>query len=522
MVMEEPNLLPNEMFSHEPLDHNTASIRLVRLDPELSPDGLIQCTIVHDTIEASYTCLSYRWGAPHPSSLILINGKRFCIRQNLLDFLDMARQSPEATDIYWIDALCIDQANTAERNHQVSQMGQIFSRADCVYLWLGANKELAPVLRALQDPEAATLQQWNSIHAHSSALQDYICGNEYWERAWIVQEIFLARTVIVWADAAPILFEYLHWSIDYFYIAWRNRGIERFKLSTKGSLDQRRLITKFEEAKSLYHGASLVALLMHFHDMKCEVPRDRIFSLISLCAEGHDYQVDYDGTDTEACVNILKQCDAVNCLCTPSLVADSIGVDNAFRTQDESKRSILEVEMTGVAFKKSFETYQLEGHSYIVKRLAVNWEFYMSIVHGPPPCESIVRLLRYIFEKRQIVKASDTPNEQESSGEFQGRIRLPANHTLSSFLQEHESIWVGTNDVDRDGVPLYERVDSVSIKDIGSDTCLIRILLSTLPDLVGYSPTACPKIKLGRDTSDRTTGIVKIRLDVLDSDTRHT
>jgi hypothetical protein len=90
---------------------------------------------------------------------------------------------------FW-DSVCIDQANTAERNHQVSQMGQIYSRAERVYLWLGANKELAPVLPFLRDPEAATLQQWHPIHAHVSALENYICGNEYWNVLGLCRKSF--------------------------------------------------------------------------------------------------------------------------------------------------------------------------------------------------------------------------------------------------------------------------------------------------------------------------------------------
>ncbi|OAK94213.1 hypothetical protein IQ06DRAFT_182421, partial [Phaeosphaeriaceae sp. SRC1lsM3a] len=119
-------------FRHQPLEHDKPSIRLIHLLPDLSPDGLIQCEIVHETIEAPYTCLSYRWGAPDPSSSILINGQLFAVRQNLLDFLDMARMNGAATMTYWIDALCIDQDNILERNHQVAQMGDIFSRATCV------------------------------------------------------------------------------------------------------------------------------------------------------------------------------------------------------------------------------------------------------------------------------------------------------------------------------------------------------------------------------------------------------
>jgi hypothetical protein len=39
--------------------------------------------------------------------------------------------------VLWIDAICINQHETQERNHQVSQMGIIFKQAAMVIVWLG-------------------------------------------------------------------------------------------------------------------------------------------------------------------------------------------------------------------------------------------------------------------------------------------------------------------------------------------------------------------------------------------------
>ena len=37
----------------------------------------------------------------------------------------------------FIDALCIDQSDIAERNHQVRQMGDVYRAAKAVVAWLG-------------------------------------------------------------------------------------------------------------------------------------------------------------------------------------------------------------------------------------------------------------------------------------------------------------------------------------------------------------------------------------------------
>jgi Heterokaryon incompatibility protein (HET) len=41
----------------------------------------------------------------------------------------------------WIDALCIDQQNNSERNHQVRVMGKIYEMAIEVLVWLGCSAD---------------------------------------------------------------------------------------------------------------------------------------------------------------------------------------------------------------------------------------------------------------------------------------------------------------------------------------------------------------------------------------------
>jgi hypothetical protein len=68
-----------------------ASIRLLKVLPDLSSTGLIRCQIWHDDIHAKYDCLSYVWGSDGDGNLILLNGEEHAIRQILCDFLGVAR-----------------------------------------------------------------------------------------------------------------------------------------------------------------------------------------------------------------------------------------------------------------------------------------------------------------------------------------------------------------------------------------------------------------------------------------------
>lgn len=157
-------------FEHTQLDRERSSIRLVEILPDLSNRSLIQCRISHhilpvaakdevqsivlgkkpliedDNIMPRYSCLSYVWGDAKDPFVVLMDGKIFRVRQNLHDFLVLARETIPNTYL-WIDALCIDQNNTSERNHQVRQMGRIYSNAETVLAWLGADYEVAGVLQ---------------------------------------------------------------------------------------------------------------------------------------------------------------------------------------------------------------------------------------------------------------------------------------------------------------------------------------------------------------------------------------
>jgi hypothetical protein len=80
------------LFKHAPLDHQAPSIRLIRILQDLSPAGYIQCIIRHASTDSKYICLSYVWGEEDPGRWIVLDNRRFWIRDNLWHFLKGARQ----------------------------------------------------------------------------------------------------------------------------------------------------------------------------------------------------------------------------------------------------------------------------------------------------------------------------------------------------------------------------------------------------------------------------------------------
>ncbi|KAF2870691.1 heterokaryon incompatibility protein-domain-containing protein, partial [Massariosphaeria phaeospora] len=296
---EEPEDDGSPFFKHQPLDHEKPSFRLIKFLPDVSQlNGPVRCEIYHDTVDSDYTCLSYVWGPPLPDdkmAQIYINNKPFLIRPNLWEFLKVARRKFAHRPI-WIDALCIDQSNTKERNHQVRQMGTIYSQAKGVIAWLGNTASIAAFVAYMHyieegnetssnEPRRSRPYFWEDTHK-MKARQDFVT-NQYWKRGWIIQEMLLAKDVTVLVREEEMGLASLirtivrtRWSLSLINSPW-------YKLQELGK------VLKIDDPKSTQKG-SLIDLLATFGGQECAIRKDRIYSLLSLCKEGPNIDVDYD------------------------------------------------------------------------------------------------------------------------------------------------------------------------------------------------------------------------------------
>ncbi|KAI1271007.1 heterokaryon incompatibility protein-domain-containing protein [Xylaria sp. FL0933] len=83
-----------------------------------------------------YEALSYCWGDASEKCLIFCDSRPFKVTRNLESALRHLRQR-QGDRVLWIDAICIDQNNPAERSHQVNLMRHIYQIASKVLVWLG-------------------------------------------------------------------------------------------------------------------------------------------------------------------------------------------------------------------------------------------------------------------------------------------------------------------------------------------------------------------------------------------------
>jgi Heterokaryon incompatibility protein (HET) len=106
-------------------------IRLLYLQPRDHSDT-IAGMLMHVKLseKPAYEALSYEWGKKEVK-LIQLNGEKFQVRENLFNALSKLRHQ-FTPRFLWIDALCIDQNDLNERNHQVPQIVRIYSQAQSV------------------------------------------------------------------------------------------------------------------------------------------------------------------------------------------------------------------------------------------------------------------------------------------------------------------------------------------------------------------------------------------------------
>ena len=126
-------------YARHPLEKVGKQIRLLRLGLGDWNDPL-ECRMLTVSLAQEvpdYHALSYVWGDKGHLDTIFIRGLSLRITRNLFEALRRIRAHHQDTILLWVDAICIDQNSTCERNHQVGLMGSIYSSAKQVLVWMG-------------------------------------------------------------------------------------------------------------------------------------------------------------------------------------------------------------------------------------------------------------------------------------------------------------------------------------------------------------------------------------------------
>lgn len=286
-------LLRIYQFKHKPLK-NRKHIRLLRLraQPTL-PNSPIQCDMIHTTLyrPPQYIAVSHRWEpAGARQEIIMIDGGLFSVSRAIYSLLRSKRSNLQP-QYFWIDSICINQADNLEKSSQVSMMRNIFEEAEMTLGWLGhgpgAKKAVGLVKRI---NETRSSQDFTKLCAESDAgwtELERLMSNEWFERVWIVQEIAIAKSQILrygdeeieWDELAEALARVMHYGLG-----------KESKINTL--FDRREVLSALimEEVKAHISSVNLIKLkdtLKLTLRFRATLPIDKVYALLGLVDERH-------------------------------------------------------------------------------------------------------------------------------------------------------------------------------------------------------------------------------------------
>ena len=128
---------------YRPFSDPRSEIRLLALDPASAFENPLVGSLSHAFLADSgdFECLSYTWGEIGVAGTMHLSGHEFCIYESVDAALRRLRHDSEVR-VLWLDAICINQEDNAEKSIQVPLMRQIYQQARQVCVYLGEAKDL--------------------------------------------------------------------------------------------------------------------------------------------------------------------------------------------------------------------------------------------------------------------------------------------------------------------------------------------------------------------------------------------
>ncbi|KAK5689701.1 hypothetical protein LTR97_012700 [Elasticomyces elasticus] len=306
------------------LDAEQRQIRLLSFKFNERREILGHFTVVSLDQRPQYTALSYVWGSEPPNRLIWIDSQPFGVRPGLFAYMQLAAAENTVGEGIFIDAICINQADVAEKSSQIALMGSLYELASEVTVWFGDEDgwtlRLAEKYPAIQDPTIlrSCLIHEATVHLTAQEVLDLrievyggLILHEYWSRVWTAQEFLLPKLVVLRAGRLKFddvtLFELLESAPTRDEpFSLQNVRLQSARMVTSGyassarprssqqrghSQDLTRYMA-FANGRIVYASAAqpekrlLNRAIILFSEQRCSISRDRIFGLLGLCRSG--------------------------------------------------------------------------------------------------------------------------------------------------------------------------------------------------------------------------------------------
>lgn len=316
-----------------------SDIRIFRVLRDNGSDH-IECQLQDISLNkksVSYTALSYVWGNESQRSWLCVNGSQVQVPTNLISFLEMLQNEGIAIDqLFWANAICINQTDHAEKSNQVRKMKTIFENADHVYAWLGNPTvdnlvALGWIDRILEHHRSRVEMLGSEVHVlmfieprspgllnikpgdtldvtGPDALYQFLAG-DYWSRTWIRQEsttdvptFFFCgsrsirpREAFVTVSYAKEIFADInyHWNLGY--------GSERYDFFTmRRALTKIAVLWTFSRYRNRINQSQLptsaLLALDRCRNSDASDPRDKIYAPLGLirAQQMSTFNIDYN------------------------------------------------------------------------------------------------------------------------------------------------------------------------------------------------------------------------------------
>ncbi|KAK3657789.1 hypothetical protein LTR56_002168 [Elasticomyces elasticus] len=322
---------PNN-FLYPPLDIQRKQIRTLKVLPGW-PGSAIRCrlSIVSLTTDPrpKYDALSYTWGAATKARFITVEVAgtvhKVGTTNNLYEAVQSMRARIAKVWTVWVDALCIDQSNNAERATQVAMMGEIYRNARQVDIWLGMPNPASSLVRTRQalgnirhlctSKDAVVSIYDDMIRREDSAyraktkllrvfyhiivrqipqrIDESLCNSlpRWMDRAWVMQEYAVARRTVfhfgrrrlVWDDRLPSTGHFFYLVIqgleNYDHLFSTLKWMDSQFTNENGPMLGDKTMPRSRLHKKL---GSLRMSAMSTRLTQCTDPRDKVYSLLGL------------------------------------------------------------------------------------------------------------------------------------------------------------------------------------------------------------------------------------------------
>jgi len=290
-------------FIYTPLKKPKSEIRLFELFPGQGQVRGCLSNFDLEVIRGTYDALSYCWGEQKQTVTVIINNCTWSTGKNLYDALKSIRKS-QGRVMLWIDAVCINQNDTQEKNAQVSIMKDVYSNGRKTYVWLGldniwtslAFQEMEMRAKWIREQGSTDNVGWRLWQKRYMALEkantnwlarimgrfDYldwasrsILTRPWFSRCWVIQEIATSKSITVICGK--------------YQIDWND--LETVQIARPG-IDELCTLVSIRQRVNNANMTHLESLLWGTNTFQTTDARDRIFSLLGLISHDSDKSSD--------------------------------------------------------------------------------------------------------------------------------------------------------------------------------------------------------------------------------------